>query len=313
MKAIGFYQYGSAKELQEINLPVPKPASQQVVVKLKATSINPIDWKLRQGYLKQMFNWDFPIVVGWDAAGIITEIGSEVTDWQVGDEVLARPDTTSRGTYAEYTLIDQNLLARKPQNVSFEAAAAVPLAGLTAWQALFEAGKLHAGQKVLIQAGAGGVGSYAIQFAKNCGAEVWTTASANHREMLQKLGANQVIDYHQPDELARLQDFDLIFDTLGGKNQITAFEWLKTGGKQISIAGEATPSAQIAAKNQQEFKSIWLRPDGQQLQKIANLMEKGIVESQIGKILSFSKENLITAHELSETNHVTGKIVISFN
>ncbi|MFT9214211.1 NADP-dependent oxidoreductase [Liquorilactobacillus ghanensis] len=313
MKAIGFYQYGSAKELQEIELPLPHPDSKQVVVKLKATSINPIDWKLRQGYLQQMFKWQFPIVVGWDAAGVITEVGSEVTDWHVGDEVLARPDTTSRGTYAEYTLVDQNLLAHKPQNVSFEAAAAVPLAGLTAWQALFDFGKLTADQKVLIQAGAGGVGSYAIQFAKHFGAEVWTTASANHTELLKKLGADQVIDYHQPTEVAKLKDFDLIFDTLGGKNQVAAFAWLKTGGKQISIAGQAEESAGLAAKNNQEFKSIWLRPDGQQLQKIADLMGAGIVESQIGKVLPFSKDGLITAHELSETNHAEGKIVITFD
>lgn len=313
MKAIGFYHYGAAKELQEIELPQPKPNEHQVVVKLKATSINPIDWKTRQGYLQKMFDWEFPIVVGWDAAGIITEVGSQVTEWHVGDEVFARPATTARGTYAEYTLVDQDLLARKPKNISFEAAAAVPLAGLTAWQALFEYGKLTIGQKVLIQAGAGGVGSYAIQFAKNSGAEVWTTASANHHQLLKNLGADQVIDYHQPEEVARLKNFDLIFDTLGGKNQISAFSWLKTGGKQISIAGEAEGSAKIANENQQEFKSIWLRPDGQELQKIADLMEKEIITSQIGKTLAFSKDNLITAHELSETNHVTGKIVINFN
>ncbi len=149
MKAIGFNHYGSAQELQMIDLPVPQPGDHQVVVKLKATSINPIDWKTRQGYLQKMFAWEFPIVVGWDAAGIITEVGQHVTAWQVGDEVLARPATTPRGTYAEYTLVDQDLLARKPQNISFDQAAALPLAGLTAWQALFEAGKLTAGQKVL--------------------------------------------------------------------------------------------------------------------------------------------------------------------
>lgn len=313
MKAIGFNHYGSAQELQMIDLPVPQPGDHQVVVKLKATSINPIDWKTRQGYLQKMFAWEFPIVVGWDAAGIITEVGQHVTAWQVGDEVLARPATTPRGTYAEYTLVDQDLLARKPQNISFDQAAALPLAGLTAWQALFEAGKLTAGQKVLIQAGAGGVGSYAIQFAKVCGAEVWTTASQRHADFLKSLGADQVIDYHQPAELARLKDFDLVFDTLGGHNQLMAFDWLTSGGKLISIAGEAEQSAKRAVQKQIEFKSIWLRPDGQQLQKIVQLMSTGVVKSQIGKVLPFSLSNLIAAHELSETKHTTGKIVISFN
>ncbi|WP_281164651.1 NADP-dependent oxidoreductase [Liquorilactobacillus sicerae] len=313
MKAIGFYHYGSAQELQMIDLPMPQPGDKQVVVKLKATSINPIDWKTRQGYLQKMFAWKFPIVVGWDAAGVITDVGKQVTTWKVGDQVLARPATTPRGTAAEYTLVDQALLARKPKNVSFIEAAAVPLAGLTAWQALFEHGKLTAGQKVLIQAGAGGVGSYAIQFAKAYGAKVWTTASQQHADLLKSLGADQVIDYHQPAELARLKDFDLVFDTLGGQNQLAAFDWLKNGGKLISIAGEAKQSAKRAAQSQVEFKSIWLRPDGQQLQKIAQLMAKGVVKSQIGKVLPFSLSNLITAHELSETKHATGKIIISFD
>ena len=312
MKAVGFYHYGSAEEQEMLELPIPHAGKKQVVVKLKATSINPIDWKLRQGYLQKMMDWEFPIVVGWDAAGVITEIGDEVTDWKVGDEVLARPDTTSRGTYAEYTLVDQNLLAHKPANVSFEQAAATPLAGLTAWQGLFEYGKLTAGQKVLIQAGAGGVGTYAIQFAKQIGAEVWTTASASHEQMLKKLGADYVVDYHQNDELAKLTDFDLILDTLGGKQQEDAFAWLKKGGRQISIAGQAPASQELATKNEQYFESIWLRPDGKQLQEISDLMGAGKVTSVIGTVLPFSLENIVAAHKLSETKHAEGKIIITF-
>ncbi len=313
MKAVGFYEYGDANKLELIELPMPQVGPHQVLVKERATSINPIDWKLRAGYLKQMFNWEFPIVVGWDVSGVIEAVGAEVTDWHVGDEVFARPETTSRGTYAEYTVVDDQLLAKKPANVSFASAAATPLAGLTAWQALFDYGHLEAGQKVLVQAGAGGVGTYAIQFAKNKGAEVWTTASPKHEQLLKELGADHVIDYHDADQLALIPKLDLVFDTLGGQNQLQAFKWLEAGGRQISIAQEMPESQKIAKQNQQTFKAIWLNPNGQQLAEIGDLMQAGSVRSVIGTELPFSQENLIRAHQLSETEHAEGKIVITFN
>lgn len=169
MKAVVINQYGSKDELIEQDVTLPELKEHQVLVKEHATSINPIDWKLREGYLKQMFDWPFPIILGWDVAGVITEVGSGVTDWKVGDKVFARPETTRFGTYAEETIVDDTLLAKIPENVSFEEAAAVPLAGLTALQALFDHGKLQKGEKVLIHAGAGGVGTYAIQLAKQAG------------------------------------------------------------------------------------------------------------------------------------------------
>lgn len=197
MKAVVINQYGNKDVLEEQEVTLPEIQAKQVRIKEKATSVNPIDWKLREGYLKQMFDWPFPIILGWDVAGVITEIGSEVTDWQVGDAVFARPETTRFGTYAQETIVDAALLAKLPEGVTFEEAAAVPLAGLTAWQALFDHGQLKAGQKVLIHAGAGGVGTYAIQFAKEAGAYVVTTASAKNHELLKSLGADEVIDYHK--------------------------------------------------------------------------------------------------------------------
>lgn len=176
-RAIVIEEYGHADQLKESNVALPELGEHQVLVKIKATSVNPIDWKLREGYLAQMMPWDFPIILGWDVAGEIVEIGSAVKDWQVGQEIFARPETTRFGTYADYTIVDDHLLARKPEGASFEDAAAVPLAGLTAYQALFTHGKLKAGEKVLIHAGAGGVGIYAVQLAKNIGATVITTAS----------------------------------------------------------------------------------------------------------------------------------------
>ena len=167
-RAIVINEYGDKERLEEATVTLPTVGADHVLVKVAATSINPIDWKLREGYLQQMFSWEFPIILGWDVAGEIVEVGQDVKDYQIGDRVFARPETTRFGTYADYTLVDTNLLARIPETVSFTEAAAVPLAGLTALQALFDHGVLKAGEKVLIHAGAGGVGTYAIQCGRLC-------------------------------------------------------------------------------------------------------------------------------------------------
>jgi len=311
MKAIVIEQYGDKDQLKEMEVPHPVPAEHQVVVKLKATSINPIDWKLRAGYLKDMMDWEFPIILGWDAAGVITEVGSAVTEWKIGDKVFARPDTTRFGTYAEYTLVDDHLLAPLPPGVSYQEAASVPLAGLTAWQALFDHGQLKAGEKVLIHAGAGGVGSLAIQLAKNAQAHVITTASAQNAEFLKSLGAEEVIDYKATNFAEVLSDIDLVFDTMGGDIQKDSFKVLKRDtGRLISIVGQ--PDEDIAREMNITAKSIWLQPDGKQLQEFGQLMEQRKVNAIVGTEIPFSEAGLRQAHELSETHHAKGKIVITF-
>lgn len=258
-RAIVIEEYGHADQLKESNVALPELGEHQVLVKIKATSVNPIDWKLREGYLAQMMPWDFPIILGWDVAGEIVEIGSAVKDWQVGQEIFARPETTRFGTYADYTIVDDHLLARKPEGASFEDAAAVPLTGLTAYQALFTHGKLKAGEKVLIHAGAGGVGIYAVQLAKNIGATVITTASKKNHALLKELGADQVIDYHTTDFSEVLEDIDLVFDTMGGDVQRDSFKVLNENGRLISIVSQ--PDEELA-KNVAVAESIWLQPDG---------------------------------------------------
>lgn len=312
MKAIVIENYGSKDELKEQEVPNPVPTAKQVVVQVKATSINPIDWKLREGYLKQMMPWEFPIILGWDVAGIITEVGSEVSDWQVGDEVFARPDTTRFGTYAEYTLVDDHLLAHKPASISWEEAAAVPLAGLTAWQALFTHGELKKGEKVLIHAGAGGVGIYAIQLAKQAGAYVITTASERNHELLASLGADEIIDYRNTKFEEVLSDVDVVFDTMGGDVQRNSFKVIKKHtGRIISIVSnfdeELVKEYDVTAKN------IWLNPNGEQLQQMADLLDQKKIKSVIGASFPFSRQGLYDAHALSETHHAVGKIVISMN
>ncbi|MEY8750669.1 NADP-dependent oxidoreductase [Alkalicoccobacillus gibsonii] len=311
MKAVVINEYGSKDKLVEQEVQKPVLEKNQVIVELKATSINPIDWKLREGYLKGMFDWEFPIILGWDAAGVITEVGEQVTKWKVGDKVFARPETTRFGTYAEYTAVDEHLLASIPDSISYEEAAAVPLAGLTAWQALFTHGSLSEGQTVLIHAGAGGVGIYAIQLAKHAGAKVITTASEKNHELLYSLGADQVIDYKKENFEEVVSNVDLVFDTMGGEVAEKSYKVLKPNtGKLITIVGE--PDHDAASAHHVTAKGIWLQPDGEQLQKIADLLDEEKVKSIVGSTFPFSRQGIYDAHALSETHHAVGKIVITF-
>ncbi|MCM3782083.1 NADP-dependent oxidoreductase [Neobacillus mesonae] len=311
MKAVVINQYGSKEELVEQEVNKPNAEANQVVVKLEATSINPIDWKLREGYLKEMFDWEFPIILGWDAAGVITDVGSNVTKWKVGDRVFSRPETTRLGTYAEYTAVDEHLLAKLPDSISYEEAAAVPLAGLTAWQALFTHGHLKEGETVLIHAGAGGVGIFAIQLAKYAGAHVITTASKKNHELLYSLGADQVIDYKRENFEEILKDIDLVFDTMGGEVAENSYKVLKHNtGRLITIVGE--PNHDTAKSHNVSAKGIWLQPDGDQLQRMADLMEEKKIKSIVGATFPFSRQGIYDAHALSETHHAVGKIVITF-
>lgn len=309
MKAVIIEEYGGKEKLKEAEVPMPQPKAHQVIVKERATSINPIDWKLREGYLQQMMPWEFPIILGWDVAGEIVEVGSEITNWKIGDRVFARPETTRFGTYAEYTAVDDNLLAYIPENVTYEEAAAAPLAGLTAWQALFDYGKLAEGEKVLIHAGSGGVGTYAIQLAKSKGAFVISTASESNRELLMSLGVDQFIDYKNEDFTELLSDVDVIFDTMGGEVLENSFKVVKPHtGRIISIVGDA--DKELVEKADVTFNNIWLEPDGHQLSQLAQLMEQGKVKSIIGATYPLTEKGVHDAHALSETHHAVGKIII---
>lgn len=307
-RAVVINEYGGKEKLAEAKVSLPELGADQVLVKVAATSINPIDWKLREGYLKQMFPWSFPIILGWDVAGEIVEVGQKVKDYHVGDRIFARPETTRFGTYADYTIVDSNLLAPVPESIAFTEAAAVPLAGLTALQALFDHGSLKAGEKVLIHAGAGGVGTYAIQLAKNAGAYVITTASPRNHELVKKLGADEVIDYHTTDFEEVLTDIDLVFDTMGGEIQKKSFSVLKEHGRLISVL--SIEDETLAATKQIEAKAIWLRTNKEQLSELAKLMADGKLVSVIGETFPLTRQGVYDAHALSETHHAVGKIVL---
>ncbi|MEB7367633.1 MULTISPECIES: NADP-dependent oxidoreductase [Staphylococcus] len=308
MKAIVIENYGHSNELVEKEVETPLIQDNQILIEQHATSINPIDWKLREGYLKDSLDFDFPIILGWDSAGVIKKAGKDVTQFNVGDRVFARPSTTPQGTYAEYVATEESLAAKVPDNVSFEEAASVPLAGLTAWQCLVDFSQIKKGDKVLIQAGSGGVGSFAIQFAKHFGAYVATTASDKNEKLVKDLGADYFINYKEENFNEVLNDYDIVVDTLGGEILDQSFDVLKSGGKLVSTAGE--PDQQKAKENNIKAGFIWLEENGKQLSEIAELLENGEVKPVIGHTLSLSEEGLREAHELSETHHAKGKIVI---
>ena len=308
MKAVVIEAYGGVTELKEKVVEKPILLDNQVLVEVKAASVNPIDWKLREGYLKERYDFDFPIILGWDVAGIVTEVGKHVQDFQVGDRVFARPELTRYGTYAEYTIVDELLLARIPDNISFEEAASVPLAGLTAYQALFDVLEIMEGQKVLIHAGAGGVGTYAIQLAKLKGAYVATTASKKNHGYLTSLGADQCIDYKSEAFEQILNEYDAVFDTVGGETLSNSMKVLRKGGKIVSIV--EPPSEQEAQRYGIREEYHWLIPRGDQLQELASLMEQGRLKPAQLETFPFTENGVRNAQELSESGHTKGKIVI---
>ena len=260
MKAIVIDTYGGKEQLKERQIDPPTISDNQVLLEVYATSVNPIDWKVREGYLKEMLPFEFPITLGWDAAGIIAEVGKNVSNFKVGDRVFTRPATNNQGTYAEFVSVDQDLLAKMPEDMTFEEAAAIPLAGLTAWQCLVDFAEIKKGDKVLIHAGAGGVGNFAIQLGKHFGAYVATTASKENEEFVKSLGANQVIDYKEEEFNESLEDYDIVLDAIGGDVLEKSYQVLKKGGKLVSIAGQ--PSDKDAEKYGVKAGFLWLEPKG---------------------------------------------------
>lgn len=308
MKAVVIEQYGDKENLKELEVKKPDINENQVLVEMHATSVNPIDWKIREGYLKDMIPFKFPIILGWDAAGVIVEKGAKVKEFNVGDKVFARPATTDHGTYAEYAAVDENLLAKMPNNLSFEEAASIPLTTETAWQCLVDKGDLKSGQKVLIHAGAGGVGSMAIQIAKSLGAFVATTGSSKNEEFLRSLGADIVVNYEKQSFENQLMDYDLVLDTMGGEIQNRSYKILKKGGKLVTLVNQ--PDKNLAESFGVTAMFHMLEPNGDQLKKIAKLLEAGTIKPNVGHVFEFSAEGLQKAHGLSETHHAKGKIVI---
>jgi len=305
MKAAIFQDYAAPVEIAEIAKPVLNDDA--VLIEVHAASLNPIDNILRAGYLKDMIPLTFPHVMGYDVAGKIVETGKNVQTVKVGDNVFARPNQEDAGGIAEFARINESELAMMPANMNYTDAASVPLAGLTAWQALFAKGNLKKGDKVLIHAGSGGVGTYAIQIAKHFGAFVATTTSAKNAELVKNLGADLVIDYTTQKFEEELSGYDLVIDMLGGETLANSFKVLKKGGAVISIKGQDTDG--LAARYGVRFEWFFMEPDGKMLAELGALISDSIVKPVIDSV--FPMDRAAAAYDRLATGRAVGKIVVT--
>lgn len=322
--------YGREQILKVGNFPTPHYGPTDVLVKIHAASVNPIDFKIRDGSLRFVRSYSFPLIMGHDCAGEVIAVGEQVTRFKIGDRVFSRPRNGRTGTFAEFIAIDHNEIALMPANASFEEAAGLPLVGLTSWQALLEIAQLKRGQKILIHAGSGGVGTFAIQLAKHIGAEVWTTTSDKNIEFVKSLGADHVINYRTEKFEDRATGMDVVFDTLGGGALDRSFAVVKPGGWVVSIAG--TPDQRLARdmklpfwkslilrvvglrvnsfakKAGANYRFIFMTPNGGQLAQIADLANKGVIKPIVDKVFSLSESR--AAIEYSQAGRARGKIIV---
>jgi NADPH:quinone reductase-like Zn-dependent oxidoreductase len=306
MKAVRIHQYGDRDVMQLEDVPVPQILDDEVLIKVVATSINPVDWKVRKGDLKEMITCHLPLILGWDVAGVVEKIGKCVKGFKVGDGVYSRPELTRDGTYAEYIAVKENEIASKPETISFMEAASLPLAGIAAYESVIQNGKIKRGQSILIHAAAGGVGSISVQLAKWRGARVIATASAENHDFVKSLGADRVIDYQSIAFKDVVRDVDVVFDTIGGQVQEDSWSVLKSDGILVSIV--QPPSEKCANKFEAEGRFVFIQPNASILKELAILVDDGILRPIVGA--EFALKDVAKAHELSESGHMRGKIVI---
>lgn len=307
MKAVRIQEYGNSNVLAFEDAPKPGITAEDVLIRVVATSVNPVDWKIREGYLQEMISYEMPLTLGWDVSGVIEAVGADVTRFNVGDAVYSRPDITRNGTYAEFVAVRESEVAHKPQTISHNEAASLPLAGITAWEALINSAEISAGQRVLIHAGSGGVGSLAIQLAKSRGAYVIATTSGKNKALVESLGADQVIDYQKQNFAETLQDIDMVFDTLGGDVQDSSWGVLKSGGILVSIVNP--PSEDKAKELGVRSAFVFIQPNAYILEQYANLVDQGKIRPIVGA--EFALKDIKKAHTLSESGRTVGKIVLS--
>lgn len=306
MKAVRIHQYGGREVLSLDEIPVPDIAPDEVLVRVVAASINPVDWKVRAGYLAQMIPHQLPLTLGWDVSGVVVASGSEVTQWQAGDAVYSRPDLARNGTYAEFVAIRANECARKPRTISHVEAASLPLAGITAWEAMMYTARVRAGQRVLVHAGSGGVGSLAIQLVKAAGATVIATASGRNRALVESLGVDQFVDYTTTKAADAVEPVDAVFDTIGGEVQEASWSLLKPGGIQVSIINPPDEAKAAAIGVRAGF--VFIGPNAPVLDKLAAMVDGGSLRPVVGA--EFALEDIAAAHALSESGRAVGKIVL---
>lgn len=329
MKAMIIDKYGKVP-MRMAEVPTPEINEYEVLAEIHAASINPIDFKIRDGKVKMLLKYEMPLVLGNDFSGVIVKVGSKVTRFKVGDEIYARPRKNKIGTFAEYIAIHEDDIALKPKNLSFEEAASIPLVGLTSYQALHDIMHLQKRQKILIHAGSGGVGTFAIQLAKIMGATVTTTASEAGANLVKSLGADEIINYKTEKFEDILTNYDAVFDTIGGTTLEKSFNIIKNGGNIVSVSG--TPNARfgkefgsgffktllfslaskkitaLEKKHNAQYSFLFMKPSGDQLHIIANYIEVGKIKPVIDRVFPF--EDAQKAMEYSKAGRAKGKIIV---
>lgn len=331
MRAFILDRYGKKQALRLGDMPEPTPDPDDVVVEVEAAGLNPLDSKIRDGAFKPILPYKTPLVLGHDLAGAVISVGANVRRFKVGDAVYARPRDGRIGAFVERIAVKERDLALKPANLSMAEAASIPLVGLTAWQVLVERAQIKPGQKVLIHAGSGGVGTFAIQLAKHLGATVATTASAANVAMLRELGADVVIDYRSQKFEDELSGYDVVLNSLDATTLEKSLKVLKPGGKLISISGPPDPafaraqglnavlrfvlclmSAGIRRKAKRadvDYSFLFMRADGSQLERITKLIEDGIIRPVVDRVFPF--EQLNDAFATIDTGRAKGKVVVT--
>ncbi len=305
MKAVRIYSFGGPDVLRLEDLPVPAPAPDEVLIRVEAASVNPVDYKIRSGEFKPV-GLQTPLTLGRDMSGVVEQTGARVTNLESGDPVYALLDQ-QRGSYAEYVTAKAEQVARKPARLDYLHAAAVPLAAMTAWQGLFDHGHLQPGERVLIHGAAGGVGHFAVQFAKDRGAYVIVTGRAEDRPLLLKWGADEVIDYKHERFEDRAREIDLVLDLVAGETQRRSWNCLKPAGRIVSTL--QPPSEIEAALHHATGEAFMVEPNAGELAEIARLIDAGKVDVHVDQ--SFPLDAVRRAHEHLEHDHVQGKVVLA--
>lgn len=330
MKAFILERYGKKSELRFADMPMPELRDDEVLVQVNAAGVNLVDAKVRNGEFKLILPYRTPFVLGHDVAGEVVKVGRNVRRFKPGDEVYSRPDDLRIGTFAEFVPVKETSLALKPKNLTMEEAASIPLVALTAWQALVQKAKLKKGQKVFIQAGSGGVGTFAIQLAKHLGATVATTTSTSNVAWVKNLGADVVIDYKKDDFEKTLSGYDVVLNSQDGKTLEKSLSVLKPGGKLISISGPPDPAfaeeikapwfvkqvmgalsfgtRRKAKRLEVDYSFLFMKANGSQLRQITSLIESGAIRPVVDKVFPFEATNEALAYV--ESGRAKGKVVI---
>jgi alcohol dehydrogenase len=310
MKAVKYVRYGGIEELEVVtNADMPEIGDGQVLVEVEAASINPFDYKVRMGYMKDFMPLKFPVTIGGDFAGVVKEIRNSDSIFKKGDKVYGQAVVLNggSGTFAEFVAANVANTAIAPRTIKFLDAAALPLAGASAIQAIEDAIKLQKGQKILIHGGAGGIGSIAIQLAKSIGAQVTTTVGERDIPFAKELGADRVIDYHTQELYESLKDFDAVLDLVGGDATVKSLKALRKGGVLVTLAGR--PDEALAAKTGVTAIGQMTSTDTKHLDRVAALVDKGVIRIHIDKVFSIEKAREAFTH--AEQNHPRGKVVVT--